>query len=49
MKNTDTIYLSKSDLNYNGGTISIAVTRERFFKMQKFDGRYLIQRIRPTL
>lgn len=48
MKNTDVIYLSVSDLNYNGTTTAQKITRADFFRVVRWDGRYLKERIGPT-
>lgn len=44
MKSTDIIYLSISDLNYQGVTTGKGITRAEFFRTKYFDGRYLRQR-----
>ena len=47
MKLEDQIFLEKSDLNYSGQSVGIVVTREYFFRLNKWDGRFLYERIGP--
>lgn len=39
------VYLSVSDLNYEGTTTSKIVSRQRYYRTVRWDGRYLIERI----
>lgn len=45
MKPDDVIYISKSDLNYQGVTTGHKIDRATWFRTKRWNGRYLIERI----
>lgn len=45
MKAEDIIFLEKSDLNYGGQSVAIVLTRQEFFRLNKWDGRFLYERV----
>jgi len=44
MNPNDTIFYTRTDLNYEGVTTSHTTTRKNFEHMEKWDGRYLVER-----
>lgn len=40
--------MSVSDLNYNGGTTGIQISRSEFCNVKRFDGRFLRERCSET-
>lgn len=38
------VFISVSDLNYEGRTTAVMMERKDFYRMKRFDGRYLKER-----